>query len=623
MQTRSVTTDLFVGYWGYGEPAKLNISLSRCLTSIQTRQDRGKIHSDAAESSRVWAIASTDLPSSKHHTQDAIVVSISACGRNRISGDAWVKIVNGQLILGRDPFGRVPLYWLQIGEVIWFASTLQLLLPLISSPQVSISALYTYTCFSYVPTPLTPVEEIAAIPAGTQLVWEIPPSPPYKGGNKAPNSLGGWGDRQFLPNSSHQGNNTLLEKGGWGDLNWCESSELIRDETEAIIQLQTLLKDAIHRQIEDLSSDEPVGVFLSGGIDSSVVAALLVQAGLKVRAYALDFGLEGYSELPYAQQVADYLQIPLVRVPAKARQIVGAIASTAKALDLPYGDGVTAPLYLLNQTAAGETRVVFNGENGDQLFAGWTNKPLIASGIYNRNPNGMESFNQQYLRTFGRFYGYEDKIFTPETYSQIKSLDLQAYLHSALDPELCPSLLTRLRRASLMLKGAQNIQPRATSLAFANNLWVRSPFCDRELTRWTFRLPGELVLQGACEKYILKRAVEAWLPPEIVWREKRGMGVPLKPWYYKEMWADIGNWLNPGVLRVEGRFTPQIAWQMMSGQMGVGMRDRYLGNNLWLLIMWQAWRIHVLGESANGRSLDRPFWIPPKLWFGWRRFWDM
>lgn len=182
----------------------------------------------------------------------------------------------------------------------------------------------------------------------------------------------------------------------------------------------------------------------------------------------------------------------------------------------------------------------------------------------------------------------------------MRSLDLQDYLREALNPEFCPSLLVRLRRASLMLKGAQNIQPRATSLAFAHGLWVRSPLSDPELTQWTFRLPGEFVLRGACEKYILKGAVESWLPPAIIWREKRGMGVPLKPWYFKEMWSDIGYWLAPGVLRAEGRWQPHIAWQMLSGQLGVAMRDRYIGNNLWLLIMWQAWRRQVLGESAQG-----------------------
>ena len=85
--------------------------------------------------------------------------------------------------------------------------------------------------------------------------------------------------------------------------------------------------------------------------------------------------------------------------------------------------------------------------------------------------------------------------------------------------EYCQSLLHRLRRATLMLKGAQNIHPRATNLGFANGLWVRSPFGDLAMAEWTFQLSGELCLQGNCEKYILKRAVENWLPSEIVLRQ--------------------------------------------------------------------------------------------------------
>jgi asparagine synthase (glutamine-hydrolysing) len=367
-----------------------------------------------------------------------------------------------------------------------------------------------------------------------------------------------------------------------------------------------------------LPIDEPVGVLLSGGIDSSLVTALLVKAGLQVRAYALDFGVESYSELPYAQQVADFLQIPLIRVAATGDAILRAIGPTAKALDIPYGDGTTAALFLLKQAAAQDVRVVFNGENGDQLFAGWTNKPLIANGVYSaEHPAGKETFEQQYLRTFQRFYGYEKLIFSPEMLDRIQAHDLSVYLQDAIGvgclSKRCPSLLARLRRASLMLKGAQNIQPRATALGFACGLWVRSPFCDPDLTDWTFQLPGELLLQGACEKYILKKAAERWLPPEIVWREKRGMGVPLKVWYYREFWGAIGDRLNPNVLRSENCWQPHLADAMLSGQLGVAMRDRYIGNNLWLLLMWQAWRTEVLGEIPVKRSLDHVFWLPPEI----------
>jgi len=558
----------FIGYWGEGDRTK---TLSRLVPDYFIRQ--GKLSE--------WAIASESVLAGD-------TVTLNACGRKQptdLPGDAWAGVEAGQLRLGRDPFGRVPLYWMQLAETIWFSTQMQLLLPLIDSPQVSSITLHSYACFSYVPTPLTAIEQIASVAAGNEIIWQIAD-----------------GDAMPLPKVQS------LQSA------WQEAPQLLRSEDEAITQLQALLQQAIDRQVADLPIDEPVGVLLSGGIDSSLVTALLVKAGLQVRAYALDFGVEAYSELPYAQQVADFFQIPLIRVAATGDAVLRAIRPTAKALDLPYGDGTTAPLFLLKQAAAQEVRVVFNGENGDQLFAGWTNKPLIAHGVFSaEHPAGKETFEQHYLRTFQRFYGYEKLIFSPEMLDRIQSHDLSVYLQDAIDPETCPSLLARLRRASLMLKGAQNIQPRATALAFACGLWVRSPFCDPDLTAWTFQLPGELLLQGACEKYILKKASERWLPPEIVWREKRGMGVPLKVWYYREFWAAIGDRLNPNLLRSQNCWQPYLPDAMLSGQLGVAMRDRYIGNNLWLLLMWQAWRTEVLGEIPVKRSLDHVFWLPPAI----------
>ncbi|MEG4216420.1 asparagine synthetase B family protein [Microcoleus sp. Pol14C6] len=573
----------FIGYWGEDDSLRDSFAartktLSRLAPDYCIRQ--GKLSE--------WAIASASVLT-------ADTVTLNACGRFQttadLRGDAWAAVEAKQLRLGRDPFGRVPLYWMQLGETIWFSTRMQLLLPLIASPQISPIALHSYACFSYVPAPLTPIEQIASVAAGSEMVWEI-------------------ADVNNLP-KVRAAKLSCMES---LQSAWQEAPQLLRREDEAIAQLQGLLQQAIDRQVADLPIDEPVGVLLSGGIDSSLVTALLVKAGLQVRAYALDFGVEAYSELPYAQQVADFFQIPLIRVTATGDAVLRAIGPTAKALDLPYGDGTTAALFLLKQAAAQDVRVVFNGENGDQLFAGWTNKPLIANGVYSaEHPAGGETFEQQYLRTFQRFYGYEKQIFSPAMLDRIQSHDLSVYLQDAIDPETCPSLLARLRRASLMLKGAQNIQPRATALGFACGLWVRSPFCDPDLTEWTFQLPGELLLQGACEKYILKKAAERWLPPEIVWREKRGMGVPLKVWYYREFWAAIGDRLNPNLLRSQNCWQPYLPDAMLSGQLGVAMRDRYIGNNLWLLLMWQAWRTEVLGEIPVKRSLDHVFWLPPAI----------
>ncbi len=544
----------FVGYWGCGNPAILAEQLQR--------------------------LAGADWDLSSQPRADGILISLSAAGLP--PDDVWVRIQANSLSLGRDAFGRVTLYWLQTSRIIWFASQLQLLLPLVASPQVSIPALYGYSCFSYVPTPLTPIDRIMAVAAGTEQMWR----------------------------DDSEGNITTESIVNPSD--WCESSNQIDDEPAAISKLQTLLITAMERQIADLQG-ETVGVFLSGGLDSSIVAALLVRAGVKVRAYTLDFGAGGIPEYPYAEQVAEYLNIPLVRVDATPKAIEHALIPTIKALDLPFGDGVTVPLYLLNRAASRDVRIVFNGEGGDQLFAGWTNKPLIAASVYQSvHPEQDESFTDRYLRTFHRLWGYEAQVFQPEVYTQIKDLHPQDWLTDALDETYARAAIHRLRRASLMLKGSQNIQPRATNLAFAHGLQVRSIFGDRELTAWTFQVAGSLYLQGACEKYILKRAVADWLPSEIVWRQKRGMGVPLTSWCLHEWWRSIGQWLNPGILAAAGFWRSDLAARVALGDLG--FQGRRIGEILWLSIVWQLWREHVLGESIGSRAWHHPFWVPYQVW---------
>lgn len=553
----------FLGYWGYGNQQKLENCLRKVLNTATVKQFSQQQNDDC-----FWGVGYINLAESftaVNNTQ-GVIASLSAAGLHK-TPDAWVKVQDESLILGREPFGRVPLYWIQQGQTIWFASRLQLLLPVLETPQVSIPGLYGYSCFSYVPTPLTPVENISAVTAGEEL--------------------------RFSGKTLTQISQRLLE--------WREIPQLIWDEAEAIAQLQTLLKDAIHRQIQQLPS-EPVGIFLSGGIDSSVVAALLVQAGVKVRAYALDFELilanKRFNEFPYAQQVAQFLNIPLVKVSVTPQKIRQAIAATAQALDLPFGDGAPLPLFLLSQVASQETSVIFNGENGDQLFAGWTNKPMIATGIYNtENPAGTKNFQQQYLDTFQALYGYETQCFQPDVYSQVQNINPQDWLKEALDPSFCSNLLARLRRATLMLKGSQNIQPRANNLALSQGLWVRSPFCDLPLTEWTFQLPGELVLSGVCEKYILKRAVESWLPPEIVWREKQGMAVPVTTLCLNALRKDVRTWLSPSKLQQGGLWQPQLPFKVINGQMGGNIRGGKIGRILWLLMMWQAWETTVLGKN--------------------------
>lgn len=578
----------FIGYWGQGKQEALDKQMSQVLSQVGSLPHYLK-HSFTQTST------STGIAAWGRHVRvklldDKLTAAVAASGL-QAEQDVSVVAQANKLQLSRDAFGRSTIFWSQQKSVVWFASHLQLLLPLLDDATISHAALYGYACFSYVPTPLTPLKQIFAVPAGANGNFQL--------GRGTPPSL-----------ELH-----------WQKENedWQESALPQKQENQASQQLQKLLVAAMQKQLSD-QPQEPVGVFLSGGLDSSIVAALLARERVKLQAYTLDFGKYGVSEMQYAERVAEYLKIPLTKVSAAPDRIKQALPATAKALDMPYGDGVTVPLFLLNQAASQECAIVFNGEGGDQLFGGWANKPLIAAEVYqSAQPTeyaaGME-FLKDYLRTFHRLQGHEMEVFASAVRAEINSIDPLQWLADALDDVYTHSLLHRLRRANLMLKGAQNIQPRATNLAGAFDLAVRTPFCDPALTKWTFKVANDLLLRESHEKYLLKRAVEIWLPSDIVWREKRGMGVPLTQWCLEPLWREVGEWLQPAVLRNEGIWQEDLALRISSGKLSAQIQGRRIGETLWLLVMWQAWRKTVLQEDFKRPSLQ-PFLLPSKFW-RWR-----
>jgi asparagine synthase (glutamine-hydrolysing) len=529
------------------------------------------------------------VPGGAH--SEGLKATLAAAGAGK-AADVWCKAGGGGLTLGRDVFGRATIFWTRTDDAVWFATRLGLLLSVVGGASVSVAGFYAYGCYSYVPAPLTPVTNIHAVPAGSETVWS--------------------GTAPEAPPQTH----TLYE--------WREADAQTLDEKEAARSLRSLLEESVAEQL-GRTAGEPVGVFLSGGLDSAVTAAMLVRAGARVRAYTLDFGMEYSSEVPYAEQAAGALGIPLTKIPVTANSLRGALDSTAARLDGLYGDGVTVPLSLLCEHARREVSAVFNGEGGDQLFAGWTNKPLIAASLYGHAADpafphstkaGEETFAARYLRTFHRLHGHEAGVYTPAVQREIAELDPLAPLARALDPAYTRGLLHRLRRANLMLKGADNIQPRATSLGLSYGLDVRTPFCSRRLAEWTFGVGGELWLRGGCEKYLLKRAVEDLLPPEVVWREKRGMGVPLTPWLNGRLCRWSQRRLRPRELAREGLWQADAARRIMDGELSGQVQGRRIGETLWLMLMWRAWCEGILRAGADpARDRTAPFgWLPlPRL----------
>ncbi|MEW6212869.1 MAG: asparagine synthase-related protein, partial [Acidobacteriota bacterium] len=237
-----------IGYFSKEECDKPGAILSLILSTNSITAARRFRLASAAEIA-CWGIHSE--VSCKD--ESSLIATLSAAGLAH-SIDAQAKIDPYSLTLSRDEFGRASIFWTQTNETVWFASKLSLLASVlarkeISLKEISLAGLYGYLCFSYVPSPETTIEGIHSVPAGGELRWDA--------------------SDFFNPVRTRISD-------------WREASSLITDEEEAVRRLKHLLEESIRDQLSDIGG-EPVGVFLSGGLDSSITAALLVRAGVRVR----------------------------------------------------------------------------------------------------------------------------------------------------------------------------------------------------------------------------------------------------------------------------------------------------------------------------------------------------
>jgi asparagine synthase (glutamine-hydrolysing) len=476
--------------------------------------------------------------------------------------------VTRTLTLGRDPFGIRSLYYVQHRGTLYFATELKQLLAVPGLPvELDASAIHKYLTFSFVPGEAVPIRGI----------------------------------KRLLPGHTLRASGERVETAPYFQLVE-RIDDALRDTKAAVRTVRQLGREATRRRV---FGGERVGLFLSGGLDSSSVAVWLKQCGADAQIFSLDFGDKAV-ERDQAEQVARTLELPQTWVPVTGARIASVFGDVVHRLDLPFGDPVTVPQYLLGQ-AAREAGVsaVFNGEGGDQLFGGWTSKPMIAAEIYSGlYESESASREETYLRSYHRFYGLEDRLYTDDFKREVGPAgQRRAHLAPYLS-EHGESFLHRIRLADISLKGSQNILPRAERMANAWGLDVRAPFFDRELAEKAFCLPPELKLNGACEKYVLKLAMQRELPHEIVWRKKFGMSVPVTDFVLSEPLAGlVEEHLNDQALARRGFFRPEFVRRLRAGQDAPGeTRRRRVGEKLWALLMLEAWlRRFVDGAGASRR----------------------
>jgi asparagine synthase (glutamine-hydrolysing) len=474
-----------------------------------------------------------------------------------------------RLTILRDPFGVRTLYYAEHGGVFYFASELKQLLAVPGFPaEPDHAAIHKYLTFSFVPGEAVPIKGVKRVLPGRLAVWQN-------------------GTLTVTPYF------TLKEN----------IDPSLAERRPAVKRIRTLCRDAVAKR---LSGATDVGLYLSGGLDSSGVGVWLKEAGANVKAFTLDFGKHAV-EKDQAKTVADKLGIPLTHVNVSGEDIARILPELVWKLDLPFGDAVTGPQFLLAKAAkeAGLS-VAFNGEGGDQLFGGWTNKPMISAQLY-AGLYGGDSREQMYLKSYHRFYGLEDKLYTPDFLAKVgppgpRRALLSPYLHS----HDAGTFLNRIRLADISLKGSQNILPRMDR---TNQCWgidVRVPLFDRALAEASFALPPQMKLHGACEKYVLKLALQKQLPREIVWRRKFGMSVPITEWALGPLAPTLLDLLNPAALAKRGLFRPEYVAELQAGHdVPDEIRRRRIGERLWTLAMLEAWmRVFIDGKGRTPGGLS-------------------
>ncbi len=476
---------------------------------------------------------------------------------------AWWDGERRRLTLARDPFGVRSLYYVEHDGTFWFASELKQLLAVPGLPvALNPVAVHKYLTFSFVPGEDVPIQGIRRLLPGRVAYWED-------------------GRLESTPYF------TLKER----------IDPELADRKQAVRLVRSRCRDAVRKR---LNGESEVGLFLSGGIDSSGVAVWLRQEGVNVRAFSLDFGQQSV-EREQAKVVADQLQIPLTFV-STAGDFAPLLMDLIWKLDLPFGDPVTGPQYLLGRAArAAGLAAVFNGEGGDQLFGGWTSKPMVSAQLY-ANLYGEDSREELYLRSYHRFYGLEEQLYTPEFRAQVGGPgQRRAHLQPYLESDDAGTFLNRVRLADISLKGSQNILPRMERMANAWGLDARVPLFDRALAEASFTLPPQMKLHGACEKYVLKLALSKRLPREIVWRRKFGMSVPVTDWVLGPLAPTLADLLGPAALARRGLFRPDYVARLRQGEHEPHeTRRRRLGERLWTLAVLEAWlRVFIDGRGKR------------------------
>ena len=510
------------------------------------------------------------------------------------------------LHLGRDRFGEKPLYYTWLGKTLLFGSELKALRAYPNfQPSINRNALTGLLRQKYIPAPYSIYEDVYKLPPGTILTCN--------GTDTFSQPLSYWSAKEVAESSV--------------------AKPFRGTEAEAIEQLDALLKNSVARR---MVSDVPLGAFLSGGIDSSTIVALMqAQSSEPIKTFSIGFKEEGYNEAHYAKAVAKHLGTEHTELYVTSDQALNVIPNLPHLYDEPFGDASQIPTFLLSQLTRKHVTVSLSGDAGDELFTGYE-RYLVGNRIFQKidwMPKQLRQFANNRLKVISA--STWNRILTPMSPllpSIIKhptpgeQINKIAEVLAATEPEVFylrlisdlkdpESFIVNGSELSTVINNSQlwaklshclesfmyldtmtylpdDILVKVDRASMGVSLESRIPFLDPHVFEFAWHLPLSMKVRNSKGKYILRRILEQYVPQELIERPKMGFGVPIDSWLRGPLrdWAE--DLLDENRLRQEGFFHSQPIRQIWKEHLS-GERDWHYG--LWNVLMFQAW----LSETAT------------------------
>ena len=506
-----------------------------------------------------------------------------------------------KLLLARDHLGQKPLFYAREGDTFLFASEIKgVLAASRTKPAIDYESVHHYLSLRFIPPPHTMLQHIKKLPPAHILVLQ----------------------------------NGEISISRYWDLSFREKLDLT--ETEFIDELNKRLS---HTVSSHLISDVPVGAFLSGGMDSSMVVAMMAkEESRQFQTFAIGVSEQSFNELPYARQVADYCHTEHIEECVQS-DLIQSLPEMIWHLDEP-SDPIAACQYYAAALAAQHVKVVLGGDGGDELFAGFDRylgvgyvdyyaripvfirEQLLGSLLEHMPENFSYKSSSQKIRwmhqlsllpTFAERYA-EATLFFRFNHSQKQELYGQClweevgHIHSSdviteqfnrapaddpIDRMLYADYMTRLPEHSLML---------TDRMTMAHGLELRSPFLDHELVSFMASFPSNLKIRNRELKYALRKLGADYLPQEIVERDKQGFMFPVAYWFRNELYPFLKDYLLDGYFVQAGIFRRESVLQLLEDHKQNRI-DHHV--RLWMLLNLTIWyELYINQKNVEAVKAD-------------------